>query len=231
MRNKRNMKWIVITSLVLATLLSAIPGVGAATYNPVKIDYATTAPPDEEDVRYFRVDLFDYNREDPNQISSAIAGEYPGAPRSSYFSFYGAGSSTSGFSMISKYTGDNDGIIKNLIQSTLGADGIAYSSGITGINLFDTDSTDYDVYANALFPFKLENGKYVYDSDDNSVLLDKTTGILNLGPQNGGFWPFGKNSYHFGMHMSVDFYIPEEKEVNGKDLVFEFSATTTFGYS
>jgi fibro-slime domain-containing protein len=224
MSNKKKMKWLVIPSFVLATLLSFIPSVGATdTYNPINIDYSMTETPDEEDVIYFRVDLFDYNSEDPDQISSAIARDYPSASRSSYFSFYGAGSSTSGFSMISKYTGDNGGILKNLMKSTLGTDGIRYSNGITGINLFDTDATDYDVYSNALFPFKFEDGKYVYDSEENSVLLDTATGILSLDDANGGFWPFGENSYHFGMHMSVDFYIPSGKKVDGDSIIFNFS--------
>jgi hypothetical protein len=219
-------------SFVLATLLSFIPGVGAVeTYNPINIVLFNNRSPDEEDVKYFRVDLFDYNSEDPDQISSAIARDYPSASLSSYFSFYGAGSDTSGFSMISKYTGDHGGIIKNLMKSTLGSDGIRYSDNITGINLFDTDSTDYDVYSSALFPFKFEDGKYVYDSEENSVLLDTATGILSLDDANGGFWPFGENSYHFGMHMSVDIYIPSGKKVDGDSIVFNFSATTTFGYS
>lgn len=46
MRNKKKMKWIIITSFVLATLLSFIPSVGAAaTYNPTQTDYATTEAP------------------------------------------------------------------------------------------------------------------------------------------------------------------------------------------
>lgn len=167
--------------------------------------------------------MFDYNREDPNQITSAISQENPSASRSSYFSFFGAGSSTDNFSMISKYTGSNGGIIKNLMKSTLGASGIRYSDGITGINLFDTNSTYYDVYENALFPFTFEDGKYVYDSNDSSVTLDTATGILSSGDENDGFWPFGEDSYHFGLHMSVDFYIPTGKTIDGEDIIFNFS--------
>ena len=221
-RKKRKMLSAFSAVIALFIGLSSANTVSALSYDPIKMDYIQTSAPESESAEYFRVNIFDYNRENPEQIAEAIKKEYPKAKRSSYFSFIGGGSSESGFSMISQWTGHNGGIIKNLVAPNKTSSSPSYSEGITGIDLFDTNSSYYDVYENVWFPFRYENGKYVYDSEFNSATLDTNSGIISLGNPNGGFWPFGVDKYHFGMHLSVDFYIPDGKSVDGEDLIFNF---------
>lgn len=182
-----------------------------------------------EEIRCINVELFNYNADstaaDADAVGSAIAALYPDRQRSAYFSFRGDGASSDEFSMLSKWTGINGGVLRGLTAASLTADGqLQYADGICGIDLFDTQSGDYDVYTNVSFPFVLgENGLYGYDSTSASALYNAETNSITLSEPNDGFWPFGYNKYHFGMHMSVEFYLPSGKQAEDSDLVFHFA--------
>ena len=97
-----------------------------------------------------------------------------------------------------------------------------------------------DVYQNVQFPFVYDSstGYYTFDSKKNHVYLDKTKGNNQTLPLYDGtqtvnkqvsFFPFNgdnddKIDYHFGMNMSVPFYMNANgTNSKGDPMVFEFS--------
>ena len=96
-----------------------------------------------------------------------------------------------------------------------------------------------EVYQNVQFPFvKDANGYYEFNSSKNHVHVDKSkkngqTLTLESGKQTVGsvssFFPFNADGnyspdYHFGMNMSIPFYINENgKDENNNPIKFEFS--------
>ena len=96
------------------------------------------------------------------------------------------------------------------------------------------------VYQNVQFPFVYDSstGYYTFDSKKNHVHLDKTEGDNQTLPLYDGtqtvnkqvsFFPFNgdndnKIDYHFGMNMSVPFYMNANgTNSKGDPMVFEFS--------
>ena len=96
-----------------------------------------------------------------------------------------------------------------------------------------------EVYQNVQFPFvKDASGYYEFNSSKNHVHVDKSkkngqTLTLESGKQTVGsvssFFPFNADGnyspdYHFGMNMSIPFYINENgKDENNNPIKFEFS--------
>lgn len=136
-----------------------------------------------------------------------------------------------------------------LVESDLDKSGnIQFKHPQAGI--FDTTTeTGKKVYTNVKMPFKKDkNGYYYYDSYEYDVKFPNNTptnnakledeGLSKLSSNGkGAFLPFSKNTsgnvdgnptFHFGMDMSVKFYMPENGQIttsNGskKDMTFEFS--------
>ena len=125
-------------------------------------------------------------------------------------------------------------VYTGIVKNALNGGKIDFNSGINSIDLFSTSNSNYNSYSDVSFPFTYSNGYYTYDSKDNSATLNGSK--IDIGSTgNGGFWPFGKTStsgtqmgdFYFGMSMEVEFYVPENRTVdgtaNGDDLVFNFT--------
>ena len=137
----------------------------------------------------------------------------------------------------------------NIVKPELDSNGqIQFNYPQAGI--FDTTkTTGKNTYTNVKMPFKKDSdGYYYYDSYEYDVKFPDNTptnnakledeGLSKLSSNGkGAFLPFSKNTsgnvdgnptFHFGMDMSVKFYMPENGQIttsNGskKDMTFEFS--------
>lgn len=132
-------------------------------------------------------------------------------------------------------------LVQGIVKNELDSNGqIQFNYNNAGV--FTTGGTKVngkDVYQNVQFPFVHGNdGYYEFDSTKNHVNVDKNGGdnqklTLYSGAQSAGgqgtFFPFNSDSdstadYHFGMNMSVPFYMNENgTDSNGKAIKFEFS--------
>ena len=132
-------------------------------------------------------------------------------------------------------------LVQGIVKNELDSKGqIQFNYNNAGV--FTTGGTKVngkDVYQNVQFPFVHGNdGYYEFDSTKNHVHVDKNGGdnqklTLDSGAQSAGgqgtFFPFNsdgdsKADYHFGMNMSVPFYMNENgTDSNGKAIKFEFS--------
>lgn len=132
-------------------------------------------------------------------------------------------------------------LVQGIVKNELDSKGqIQFNYNNAGV--FTTGGTKVngkDVYQNVQFPFVHGNdGYYEFDSTKNHVHVDKNGGdnqklTLDSGAQSAGgqgtFFPFNsdgdsKADYHFGMNMSVPFYMNENgTDSSGKAIRFEFS--------
>lgn len=136
-------------------------------------------------------------------------------------------------------------ICPGIVKSDLDENGqIQFNYPQAGI--FDTSkTTGKSTYTNVKMPFKKDsNGYYYYDSNEYDVKFPNNNAASDVkllneglskisGKDKGSFLPFSQNSsginteknagFHFGMNMSVKFYMPENGKINGKDMKFEFS--------
>lgn len=132
-------------------------------------------------------------------------------------------------------------LVQGIVKNELDSKGqIQFNYNNAGV--FTTGGTKVngkDVYQNVQFPFVHGNdGYYEFDSTKNHVHVDKNGGdnqklTLYSGAQSAGgqgtFFPFNSDGYstadyHFGMNMSVPFYMNENgTDSNGKAIKFEFS--------
>ena len=188
----------------------------------------------------FKVNLFNYDKTKVNNADLALSG----ASNSTILAFHAT--TEGGFGAHSTYHGSSTdpqvytGIVKNSLNSSGTVD---FATGIKSIDLFSTASSNsnYAHYSDVAFPFTYNSttGYYEYDSAAHSATFDSANKKIDIGStNNGGFWPFGKTpasgtqtgDFHFGMSMAVNFYIPDNRTVDGKtakddksnDLVFTF---------
>lgn len=136
--------------------------------------------------------------------------------------------------------GSNNVLVQGIVKNTLDSNGnIQFNYPNAGVFASpETDINGRDVYQNVQFPFVYDSttGYYEFNSDKNHVHsgeLDGETLNLYSGSQTinnqGTFFPFNKDNdkspdYHFGMNMSVPFYMSESgKDQNNNDMKFEFS--------
>lgn len=106
---------------------------------------------------------------------------------------------------------------------------------VANTDLFNVSNTsNKTVYTNIQVPFtNTADGYYIFDSCKNKYKIQN--GRMNIiesddskTGQGYGYVPFdcdenGKENYHFGMNLSVDFMMPEDGKYNGEDCVFKFS--------
>ncbi|WP_122638488.1 fibro-slime domain-containing protein [Romboutsia sp. Marseille-P6047] len=131
------------------------------------------------------------------------------------------------------------GLVKNELDSSTGK--IQFNYPEAGI--FDPDNnTAKSTYTNVKMPFRYDSstGYYEFDSSKENVYFANGKGASNTTLNyngNGfsvsgfgkGFYPFntgnsGTGNYHFGMNMSVNFFMTEDGKINGTDdIKFEFS--------
>ncbi len=101
-------------------------------------------------------------------------------------------------------------------------------------NDLETDGQNYfnDEYRKDSFDGDSMNGF----GGTNGYLLDNQNPSCRTEQQYVGWWPFGQYetrticspsddqyaNYHFGMSVGAEFYMPEDRKVNGENMVFEF---------
>lgn len=72
--------------------------------------------------------------------------------------------------------------------------------------------------------FEVDEGNLSYKYDSNEFGAKLTDGCLIKQDRDGnGFWPLGYQNFFFGMSMTFDFYKPENGEINGRAMKFNFS--------
>lgn len=99
--------------------------------------------------------------------------------------------------------------------------------------LFDSNdiANAKTAYTNLTGLFYMENGYYVYDSAEHFARLNGTN--LDVYEKAGSgtpkFAPFNQPgntssfNYHFGMTAEFDFMMPAKGQINGEDMIFEFT--------
>ncbi|MDR1571047.1 MAG: fibro-slime domain-containing protein [Clostridiales Family XIII bacterium] len=133
---------------------------------------------------------------------------------------------------------DSDKLSANKVWIYGAKDASNEKNGTQRITAAGSNPGMIQAYPNRQMPFvKGADGYYSFDSSRERVYLDGANDGNNkaLGrvedDTNNGFFPFNTNgfaantnpdSYNFGMSMEIDFVMPKDGEVGGKDMVFEF---------
>ncbi len=167
---------------------------------------------------------------------------------------YPDGSSANGYSSDSPvcnvWTGNNGGVRQGIVSSKLsggyptlsGGNVVGYSSDSLSY-LFSGGNSSVTAYTGLNHLFKMENGYYVFDSDENYAYLDTSNNNKNFTVYNQmrqlnnpssaekprfmplDFYeenvPYNYN-YHFGMTIDFSFVMPKGGGVDGQDMIFEF---------
>ena len=113
---------------------------------------------------------------------------------------------------------------------TKDADGYLIFDSDSNYAQFNTSTQKFTVYSNPYSNRVIGNNnglKVFYPFDTFSEIADTyiSRGGQSYGDNGNGGWGLGANqaNHYFGMTMSAAFYQPENGEINGNDMVFEFS--------
>ena len=207
------------------------------------------------DYTYFDTTMFNYDTDTFNAATKALE---KNGDQGIYFNTGGTTTTISRRNIANEdyniWTGQpgkkgKDYAYTGLVKSDLDKSGnIQFNYPQAGI--FDTTkTTGKNTYTNVKMPFKKDSdGYYYYDSykydvkfpnnkpANNAKLEDEGLSKLSSDGK-GAFLPFSKNTsgnidsnptFHFGMDMSVKFYMPENGQIttsdgSKKDMTFEFS--------
>lgn len=140
-----------------------------------------------------------------------------------------------------KYVGSDNGAYTGIVNTTLTDDGYPTmaadkrSESLAYLFGGESDSAvkKYEPTGGLLRPEG--DGYYGFDANSQYAAYNKKLNKFDLSPQNSCanqtdtpcFTPFGHNSeedkYSFGMNLGADFYMPEGGQVNGQDMVFDFT--------
>jgi fibro-slime domain-containing protein/LPXTG-motif cell wall-anchored protein len=214
---------LVLSLTLVVSVVSKVPGLKS------KADNA-------DELKYFDANFFDYeqstNSYDKNDKAKLLFGrQNPGQADSEHNTWR----TETEYKVV-------QGLVNNtLADGTVALNGKAAISGQKQVTLFDTK--DAGTFRNSYkFPFKKNTaGYYEYDSDMTHVEI--TTPNENMKRLSGkteyGFMPLNKidankkngsgqyqvsnPNYYFGMSMAIEFVMPENGCVDGKDMEFNFS--------
>ena len=118
-------------------------------------------------------------------------------------------------------------VSQGIVEDTLSKDGyptLAVGNGESLSYLFGTDSNEAYNYSNVSGLLEQgDDGYWEYNSATNSATLHTQTNTITRGASTGYFFPFGHNNFFFGLDISAGFFMPEDRQVNGADMIFEFS--------
>lgn len=140
-----------------------------------------------------------------------------------------------------KYVGSDHGAYTGIVNTTLTDDGYPTmaadkrSESLAYLFGGESDSAvkKYEPTGGLLRPEG--DGYYGFDANSQYAAYNKKLNKFDLSPQNSCanqtdtpcFTPFGHNTeedkYSFGMNLGADFYMPEGGQVNGQDMVFDFT--------
>ena len=212
------------------------------------VAYAETAQV-TDNVKYFSTTMYNYDKTKINQETDTATGvdkkndleQYKA--RENNFYFINSNSEPWAAGQVNKCNpgNANNVLVQGIVKNSLDDNGnIQFNYPNAGVFASPEKTiAGRDVYQNVKFPFVYnpDDGYYTFDSDNYHVHSGKVEGeTLNLfsGAQTiggqGTFFPFnsdndkGKPDYHFGMNMSVPFYMNEHgTDQNQNNMKFEFS--------
>lgn len=118
---------------------------------------------------------------------------------------------------------DWDHIVTGILKNQLDDEGSpVFNDSIADPGFFTADEDFKDVYQNVSFQLEKDSkGYYYFDSSRQTAAFDEDENEITATSGGGNFLPLGK--YSFGMSMNIQFLLPEDGEVNGEDMKFEFS--------
>lgn len=230
----------------LAVAVAFVTAVAMMPFGSGNVAYAAESPI-TENVKYFSTTMYNFDQDTFNTVTDNNYGE----KKESNFYFIGDNSNGNWNTWqkgrvnhgLNTDNGNTDGkynvLVQGIVKNTLDSSGnIQFNYKNAGVFASpQTKIAGRDVYQNVQFPFVYTNdGYYTFDSESNHVHSGKVDGeTLNLYKNGqiirdkGTFFPFNEDSdtkadYHFGMSMSVPFYMNENGTLeNGQNMKFEFS--------
>lgn len=230
----------------LAVAVSFVTAIAMVPLSSGGMAYAETSPV-TNNVKYFSTTMYNYEKNAFNGAAGTTdkTNNFYFINENSDWTWAQSGTINWCYNTNQGYNKAYNVLVQGIVKNELDSKGqIQFNYNNAGV--FTTGGTKVngkDVYQNVQFPFVHGNdGYYEFDSTKNHVHVDKNGGdnqklTLYSGAQSAGgqgtFFPFNSDSdsdsdstadYHFGMNMSVPFYMNENgTDSNGKAIKFEFS--------
>lgn len=245
-------KFLAVT-MALLTALAVIPFSGVSVSHAARVNNVSNKSTNNDNVKYFSTTMYNFDKKKFNNATDAIYGKNTSnnfyfvnnnddewAEKSGGVN-YGNTTKIGVWNNRHYYERDSYNVlVQGIVANNFENGKIKFNYNNAGV--FESPETQINgrtVYQNVQFPFvKDENGYYEFNSSNNHVHVDinKKNGqtlTLESGKQEIGgytsFFPFNADGttspvYHFGMNMSIPFYINEDgKDENGNDIKFDFS--------
>ena len=233
-------KFLAVT-MALLTALAVIPFYGVSVSHATKVNNSSNKSVDN-DVKYFSTTMYNFNKGLFNNATDEGKGK---SENNFYFVNENTDSWAQGTGALNRantfFAYTYNVLVQGIVKNRLTNDGkLQFNYKNAGV--FESPEKQIsgrEVYQNVQFPFvKDANGYYEFNSSKNHVHVDKSkkngqTLTLESGKQTVGsvssFFPFNADGnyspdYHFGMNMSIPFYINENgKDENNNPIKFEFS--------
>lgn len=233
-------KFLAIT-MALLIALAVIPFYGVSVSHATKVNNSSNKSADN-DIKYFSTTMYNFNKGLFNNATDEGKGK---SENNFYFVNENTDSWAQGTGAINRantfFAYTYNVLVQGIVKNRLTDDGkLQFNYKNAGV--FESPEKQIsgrEVYQNVQFPFvKDANGYYEFNSSKNHVHVDKSkkngqTLTLESGKQTVGsvssFFPFNADGnyspdYHFGMNMSIPFYINENgKDENNNPIKFEFS--------
>ena len=233
-------KFLAIT-MALLTALAVIPFYGVSVSHATQVNNSSNKSADN-DVKYFSTTMYNFNKGLFNNATDEGKGK---SENNFYFVNENTDSWAQGTGALNRantsFAYTYNVLVQGIVKNRLTNDGkLQFNYKNAGV--FESPEKQIsgrEVYQNVQFPFvKDANGYYEFNSSKNHVHVDKSkkngqTLTLESGKQTVGsvssFFPFNADGnyspdYHFGMNMSIPFYINENgKDENNNPIKFEFS--------
>ena len=236
----------------LAVVVSFVTAIAMIPLSNGSVAYAETAQV-TSNVKYFSTTMYNFDKTTFNQATDTAIGidkitgrnseSKKKQARQNGFYFINDNNEKWAAGQVNQCNpgdGNNNVLVQGIVKNTLDSKGnIQFNYKNAGVFASpETNINGRDVYQNVQFPFVYDSttGYYEFNSDTNHVHSGKLDGeTLNLysGSQTinkqGTFFPFNNDNdssadYHFGMNMSVPFYMNEDgKDQNNNNMKFEFS--------
>ena len=226
----------------LAVAVSFVTAIAMVPLSSGGMAYAETSPV-TNNVKYFSTTMYNYEKNAFNGAAGKTdkTNNFYFINENSDWTWAQSGTINWCYNTNQGYNKAYNVLVQGIVKNELDSNGqIQFNYNNAGV--FTTGGTKVngkDVYQNVQFPFVHGNdGYYEFDSTKNHVHVDKNGGdnqklTLDSGAQSAGgqgtFFPFNsdgdsKADYHFGMNMSVPFYMNENgTDSSGKAIRFEFS--------
>ena len=233
-------KFLAVT-MALLIALAVIPFYGVSVSHATKVNNSINKSADN-DVKYFSTTMYNFNKGLFNNATDEGKGK---SENNFYFVNENTDSWAQGTGALNRantsFAYTYNVLVQGIVKNRLTDDGkLQFNYKNAGV--FESPEKQIsgrEVYQNVQFPFvKDANGYYEFNSSKNHVHVDKSkkngqTLTLESGKQTVGsvssFFPFNADGnyspdYHFGMNMSIPFYINENgKDENNNPIKFEFS--------